>query len=422
MRGEFVVAEPEVSSTMRWTKKMVRAGAEYVNAILPSHWDATKLAHFQSRFRPAPVKPALENLRLAVWWLKAAQDAAGGEGVSWGFRARTVVRSGQSRGWLSAYPETTGYIIETMLDYGHRYGDTDAVARALRMGDWEVRMQLPDGGTQGGMYGAEPVSSSTFVTGQVLFGLLKLYDETQERRFLEAAERSGGFLLSCLDDTGRFVRGHSHFCAAGPKAYEARTGWALALLGRTTGERHYSDAARKMAEYAISCQQANGWFGENDLDDHSVPLTHTIGYVLEGLWGIGEVLRFPECQDSVLRSLEQIDRLVEPDGFLPGRWKSDWQPAVSYCCLTGSCQIAIVYLRAYRTHGRPNFLATAERLLGFVTATQGTPDRRQPYRGGIQGSYPFGGDYGQFCLLNWATKFFVDALMELFASTGRDIG
>ncbi len=196
----------------------------------------------------------------------------------------------------------------------------------------------------------------------------------------------------------------------------------MALLGRTTGERRYSDAARKMAEYTISCQQANGWFGENDLDDHSIPLTHTIGYVLEGLWGIGEVLRFPECQDSVSRSLEQIDRLVEPDGFLPGRWTSDWQPAVSYCCLTGSCQIAIVYLRAYRADGRPSFLAAAERLLGFVTATQRVRGRSLPYLGGIQGSYPFGGGYLQFCFLNWAAKFFADALMELFASTGADVG
>jgi hypothetical protein len=32
--------------------------------------------------------------------------------------------------------------------------------------------------------------------------------------------------------------------------------------------------------------------------------------------------------------------------------------------------------------------------------------------GGISGSYPFTGEYGQWCLLNWATKFFADSLMD----------
>jgi hypothetical protein len=32
--------------------------------------------------------------------------------------------------------------------------------------------------------------------------------------------------------------------------------------------------------------------------------------------------------------------------------------------------------------------------------------------GGIRGSYPFSGAYGQWCVLNWATKFFADSIMD----------
>jgi len=32
-------------------------------------------------------------------------------------------------------------------------------------------------------------------------------------------------------------------------------------------------------------------------------------------------------------------------------------------------------------------------------------------RGGVKGSCPFDGDYGRYEVLNWATKFFVDALL-----------
>jgi hypothetical protein len=33
-------------------------------------------------------------------------------------------------------------------------------------------------------------------------------------------------------------------------------------------------------------------------------------------------------------------------------------------------------------------------------------------RGGIRGSFPVNGAYGRYRVLNWATKFFVDALMH----------
>ena len=32
-------------------------------------------------------------------------------------------------------------------------------------------------------------------------------------------------------------------------------------------------------------------------------------------------------------------------------------------------------------------------------------------RGGIQGAFPIYGWYAPFCIINWATKFFVDALL-----------
>src|SRR5918999_379912 len=49
--------------------------------------------------------------------------------------------------WLSAYPETTGYVLGTLLAYGERAGDGGGLAaRAREMGAWEVEVQAPDGG------------------------------------------------------------------------------------------------------------------------------------------------------------------------------------------------------------------------------------------------------------------------------------
>jgi hypothetical protein len=299
-----------------------------------------------------------------------------------------------------------------MLRYARLAGDVGSADAARRMAEWELRIQLADGGFQGGIYGALPVSSSTFVTGQVLFGLLDAHREWRSTPYRNAAIRAGNFLLECLGESGRFIKGYSHFCASGSKAYEVRTGLALAELGIMLGQETYKQAASRTADYALSCQQQNGWFSENDLDEHHRPLTHTIGYVLEGLHGVGMLLNRSDCLDAVRRTLDTITKLIHADGFLAGRWHNDWRPAVDWACLTGSAQIAGVYLRMHREFGNSAYFEAAHRLLGFVCWTQEIKGKITSWSGGISGSYPFTGGYGQWCLLNWATKFFADSLMD----------
>jgi hypothetical protein len=54
-----------------------------------------------------------------------------------------------THGWATSYPETTGYIIPTLLAYADRSGRRDLVDRARRMADWLVSIQLAQGGFQG---------------------------------------------------------------------------------------------------------------------------------------------------------------------------------------------------------------------------------------------------------------------------------
>ncbi len=400
------------------TKRATRTILEMASALRPQHWDALALTLAQNRAMPLPLAPSHTGLRAAIQWIKTAQNACDNGGISWGYRARRPIRSGMSVGWMPAYPETTGYLIETMLKFARFANDPDCRERAQRMANWELSIQLSDGGTQGGMLGAQPVASSTFVTGQVMFGFLSAYEEFGDLRYLEAARRGGDFLLSCLDENGRFVKGYSKFCESGPKAYEARTGWALARLGKVTGDKCYTDAAKRMAEYAVSCQLENGWFGENDLDFNEKPLTHTIGYVLEGLWEIGVLLNEESFFQPVLRTLNGIQLLIGETGFLAGRWTSDWKPAAPWCCLTGSSQIALVFLRANKRFPSQQYVASAEGLLSFVAGTQSQMGVAPALAGGIQGSYPFDGEYGQYCFLNWAAKFYCDAVMEMLTLEG----
>ncbi len=400
---------------MRTLKRAAREVLEYTSTWKRDHREARNLTKAELT-QLSPVEPSERHLQDAISWIKAAQDASGTGGVCWGYRMRRPVRTGLPRGWVPPYPETTGYIIPTMLRFGRRNNDPDSVERAERMARWELAIQLPDGGIQGGIFGQEPVASSTFVTGQVLFGLTEAYRVFGDAAFETAALRAGKWLLSCLDKFGRFVRGHSHFAAPGYKAYEVRTGFALAEFGEMTGREDFRNAASQVANFALFCQQPNGWFSENDLNDPERPLTHTIGYVLEGLHGIGMRLGRADCLEAVDQTLNEIAGLIRDDGFLAGRWYRNWAPAAKWACLTGSAQIAGVFLRRYSQVGNPDYLAAGRKLLGFVCFTQDLKIGHPGVDGAIRGSYPVQGQYGQWCVLNWATKFFAESVMDYLDS------
>ena len=77
-----------------------------------------------------------------------------------------------------------------------------------------------------------------------------------------------------------------------------------------------------------------------------------------------------------------------------------------------------MYLRAHRRYPNPAFVRNAEKLLSFVTETQAKGGSKPALVGGIQGSYPFDGEYGQYAFPNWATKFYADAVMEWLLQQG----
>jgi hypothetical protein len=391
---------------------------EMLSACDPLHKDARAVARLEQRISPKVVTPSYHHLESAIGWLKRAQDSSNSGGVAWGYRARRPVRTAFRLGWVEPYPETTGYIIPTMLRFSDLSGDEDCLNRARRMVDWQLSIQLKDGGFQGGTIDAPRIASSTFVTGQVLLGLLAAYDRFPTEELRAAAVRAGEFLLACLDDTGCFTKGYSKFCAPGPKAYETRTGLALAALGGMFDDQRFLTAASRIADYALSVQEPNGWFRENDLDENDRPLTHTIGYVMEGLHGTGLTLGRDDCIEAVQLTLDQIIPLIGSDGFLAGRWRSDWTPAVDWACLTGSAQIAGVFLRMHEQLGKPEYLEAGRKLLGFVCFTQDLRIGVPGLDGGIRGSHPFHSAYGQWCVLNWATKFFSDSVMDYLRIQG----
>jgi hypothetical protein len=311
-------------------------------------------------------------------------------------------------GWSTSYPETTGYIIPTMLSYASLRGDTVARQRAQRMLDFLVSIQLPDGGFQGSTIGAKRIVPSTFNTGQILLGLASGVSEFGAYR--EAMRRAADWLVQTQDPDGCWRKYPTPFAAPGEKTYETHVAWGLLEAARLEPDSAYADAALANVRWALCYQHDNGWLENCCLTDPSQPLTHTLGYALRG---IIEAYRFSRDQTFLLAAQKTADGLltaIRKDGFLPGRLHANWRGAVSWACLTGSVQIALCWLLLYQDTGEVRYREAAYAANGYVRRTMKVEGPSETH-GAIKGSFPVNGQYGSYQYLNWACKFFVDSNM-----------
>lgn len=338
----------------------------------------------------------------ALGWLIRAQDlsASADGGVA---RHFSLID-----GWSTSYPETTGYIIPTILDLAYNLRREDLRDRAHRMLDWLVSIQLPEGAFQGGPIGVKPVVPAVFDTGQILIGLAAGVREYGEDRYLDALMRAANWLRRAQAPDGSWPQETAPFALTGPKAYETHVAWGLMEAARAAGDQRFLDAALANVRWAMSLQQENGWFGRCCLTDPAQPLTHTIGYALRGIVEAYRTTRAPEFLDSAQRCANGILLALRDDGSLPGRIDSRWNGTVPWVCLTGNVQVAICWLILYQETANADYRDAGMRADRFVRRTVRI-DGPDGMRGGVKGSFPVDGAYGRYQYLNWACKFLIDA-------------
>jgi rhamnogalacturonyl hydrolase YesR len=338
------------------------------------------------------------HIREAMNWLLRAQKITGNNGVSEGFH--------MYHGWLPAYPETTGYIIETFCNYSDITGNSNYKESAIKMADWLSTIQNGDGSIPDSYFRKKMV----FDTGQAIFGFVKIYEETGNIRYKNAAVKAADWIMSQQEKDGSWIKYAAHDV---PHAYYSRVAWSLLQVHHITSRDQYAESCIKNIEWCLSRQTNNGWFGNAsfNLNNHHRPFTHTIAYTIRGILESGIYLQEKRYINAAQKALDKLALEISSSGFVPGTFDKDWKGDTRFSCLTGNVQLSISFLKLAKLMGSKEYSKIGMVINGYVKSKQNIHTNNLNIRGAIAGSYPTWGSYIHFTYPNWAVKFFVDALL-----------
>ncbi|MBK8703112.1 MAG: hypothetical protein IPN33_05510 [Saprospiraceae bacterium] len=337
-------------------------------------------------------------------WLRRSIEACGGRGSS--------AYYSPIRGWAPAYPETTGYLIETLFDSAHRYQEQQWRDLALQCADWLLGLQHPSGAFPGGV--GEKGAPLVFDTGMILFGLERSWRETGEERYLEAARRAAHWLLEVRDEQGVWS---SHAYQPGfIPAYYSYVVWAVIKTAITLNERELVDDLQPTIRHLLDLSRPGDYFSMftklPKFSKHRLEpaTTHTIAYTLRGWCEVAELLNDHSALQTACAIADQLADDFDRRGKIAGRYDASGKGDYSFVCITGHAQLSVAFLRLSQITGNEYYADLAGYLYSAIKKAPSVIPLRG-FQGGIAGSSPLWGAYQPWRYLNWAAKFYVDAAL-----------
>lgn len=386
---------------------MIRSLKRYARFFLVTFFRRKERRHLQrdaadwcffKKFKKATFSHTQKQqaLKDAVGWLHASQDAM----QDGGFGTYYI-----TDGWSSSYPETSGYIIPTLLGF-----DKNNLERSICCADWLISIQKPGGGWQS-MYVADNRPEVVFNTGQVIRGLVAVYEHTSEQKYLDACVRACDWLCSIQEADGSWQK---HAFMDRKRVYDTYVDHPLLMIWKLTGNEKYRSAAVRNLNWVIhEKQKANGWFEDcdNTIKHNARPILHTVSYTIDGLINSGLLLQDDRYIKAGQKAADRLLDVFNVNGWLNGRWDENWNGSEHLIC-TGCAQISIIWLILYRITADEKYKTAAARMNSqLVFIQQRGYSERIAVKGALTGSYPLWGKYEPFGFPNWATKYFADALM-----------
>jgi hypothetical protein len=345
------------------------------------------------------------HLRATADWLLRSIDAGGG-----GSSAYVSPISG----WSSPYPETTGYIIPTLIEAAKFFEDSRLATAACDAGKWLLSLQNADGSWPGGLHKAGSINSpSVFNTAQCIDGFVALAAGDSDGKWCESAWRAARWLANGVDDSGCWAEGN--YRSGINPSYYTQVARPMLQVWQLTGDVNIRSSAERVLRRVVALRTQQGAIRGWGFEPGKPSFTHTIAYTLRGLLESAYLL--DDWQSYGVPCEVALDRLARKaeftQGRLPGAYYEDWRSVNWYSCLTGNVQVAICLLRIDARAPDLRLVNAAAKLVDYVCSTQRTNGGSYRTRGAVAGSAPAWGRYMFMRYPNWAAKYHADALMML---------
>lgn len=220
-----------------------------------------------------------------------------------------VITSKQRR----IYQEVTGYYIPTLLQNG-------MVSEAINYAKWLCKVQQPSGA----WLSFDLKSESIFNTGQVLRGLVAIYDLLPEVK--NNMLRGADWLISYISTDGRLapVEGTTFIEGVNSELIHVYCLPPLCEISQKTGIKIYKEYAKRSLKY----YKRTFW---TDIINFNY-LSHFYAYVIEAMADLGE----NKIAEAAMKKIKKIQRV---DGSVPAYKNVHW------VCSTGLLQFAVIWFK-----------------------------------------------------------------------------
>lgn len=281
-----------------------------------------------------------------------------------------ILRNQQENGGVSVfrgspdeYPEVTGYIVPTVLQYGFR-------DEALRM----ARFLASRANKDGSFTAADSSRVYLFDTAQVLRGLNAIRKVTNQ--YAELQRKTAEYLFDALEENGGIFPKNYEDDPIIPEAIQLFALPSMLDYARAVGSAEKEKAVHQAVRQYLQSPEALS----------IKTLTHFLAYQIDGLIDLGYLEEVRPILGKLLASQRE-------DGAIPAYEGADW------VCITGCAQLAICLYKL----GMPG---PANRLMVWV-------ERNMEEDGGFLGSVGPGAWYFPDQELSWAVKFYLDGYKRM---------
>ncbi len=297
----------------------------------------------------------------AKYWIK--RNTVANHGI--------VITSKQRR----IYQEVTGYYIPTLLQNGMQ-------SYAINYAKWLCKVQQPSGA----WLSFDLKNESIFNTGQVLRGLVAIYDLLPEVK--ENMLRGADWLISNINTDGRLVptKGTAFSEGINSELIHVYCLPPLCEISQKTGVSIYKECAERSLKY----YKKTFWA---DIINFNY-LSHFYAYIIEAMVDLGE--------DKIAEAaMKKIKKMQREDGAVPAYKNVKW------ICSTGLFQFAIIWFKlGHYTEGKKAF----EYAVSLQNKSGGWFGGYPPYKMGILSELMKKHiTYFPNEEISWAVKYFFDA-------------